>query len=89
MPMHTVTIAHAKNQLSSLIHAVESGEDVVLTRHGKPVARLIAEPSGHPAQTDAELDAQALAILDSARAKFRLAPRFEDWKVCLEEGRRF
>lgn len=39
-----VTVAEAKNRLSELIRAVEGGERVVITRHGKPVARLAPPP---------------------------------------------
>ena len=39
-----VSIAEAKNRLPELIRAVEDGEEVVITRHGKPVARLAAPP---------------------------------------------
>lgn len=41
----TVSIAEAKNRLTELIRTVEGGEEVVITRHGKPVARLAAPPS--------------------------------------------
>ncbi|MDD5395533.1 MAG: type II toxin-antitoxin system Phd/YefM family antitoxin [Thiothrix sp.] len=37
------TIADAKNNLPKLIHAVEGGGDIHITRHGKPVAVLISE----------------------------------------------
>jgi prevent-host-death family protein len=40
-----VSIAEAKNRLPELIRAVEAGEDVVITRHGKPVARLAPAPA--------------------------------------------
>ena len=40
-----VSIAEAKNRLPELIRAVEGGEMVVITRHGKPVARLAPPPS--------------------------------------------
>ena len=36
------TIADAKNKLPALIHFVESGKAVKLTRHGKPVAVLLS-----------------------------------------------
>lgn len=39
-----VSIAEAKNRLSELIRAVEGGDRVVITRHGKPVARLTPPP---------------------------------------------
>ena len=35
-----VSIAEAKNRLTELIRAVEAGEEIVITRHGKPVAQL-------------------------------------------------
>jgi prevent-host-death family protein len=38
-----VTIHEAKTHLSRLIAAVERGEEVVITRRDKPVARLLAE----------------------------------------------
>jgi prevent-host-death family protein len=39
-PMLTVNLARAKANLSELIDKVEGGEGVIITRHGKPVARL-------------------------------------------------
>jgi prevent-host-death family protein len=39
-----VSIAEAKNRLPELIRAVEDGEKVVITRHGKPVAQLASPP---------------------------------------------
>lgn len=39
-----VSIAEAKNRLPKLIRAVENGEQVVITRHGKPVAQLAPPP---------------------------------------------
>jgi prevent-host-death family protein len=41
-----VSIADAKNRLPELIRAVEGGETVVITRHGKPVAQLAPAPKG-------------------------------------------
>jgi prevent-host-death family protein len=36
-----VNIHHAKTNLSKLISAVETGEDVVIARNGKPAVRLV------------------------------------------------
>jgi prevent-host-death family protein len=38
----TVNIHTAKTTLSKLIAAVEDGEEVIIARAGKPVARLVA-----------------------------------------------
>ena len=39
--METVNIHRAKTQLSKLIERVSEGEEIVIARGGKPVARLI------------------------------------------------
>lgn len=39
-----VSVADAKNRLSELLRSVESGEDVTITRNGKPVAQLVPRP---------------------------------------------
>jgi prevent-host-death family protein len=39
-----ISIAEAKNRLPQLIRAVENGEKIVITRHGKPVAQLTPPP---------------------------------------------
>jgi antitoxin (DNA-binding transcriptional repressor) of toxin-antitoxin stability system len=39
-----VSIVEAKNRLPELIRAVENGDEVVITRHGKPVAQISAPP---------------------------------------------
>ncbi len=36
----------AKNTLGSLLDRVENGEEILITRHGKPVARLVASGLG-------------------------------------------
>jgi prevent-host-death family protein len=41
--MKTSTIAEAKNNLSNLIHQLETEEAIHLTRHGKPVAVMMSE----------------------------------------------
>ncbi|MCT0225750.1 type II toxin-antitoxin system Phd/YefM family antitoxin [Synechococcus sp. CS-1328] len=41
--MRTVTLAAAKARLSALLDAVEAGEEVVITRRGKTVARLVPD----------------------------------------------
>lgn len=39
--MSTVTLAEAKAHLSELLKQIEAGEEVVITRRGQPVARLV------------------------------------------------
>jgi prevent-host-death family protein len=40
--MVTVSLAHAKAHLSELLDKVEAGEEVVVTRHGRAVARILS-----------------------------------------------
>jgi prevent-host-death family protein len=35
-----VSISYAKSTLTELVRRAERGEEIVLTRHGKPVARI-------------------------------------------------
>ena len=42
--MKTASVAETKSHLSSLIADVEAGNDVLITRRGQAVARLVAEP---------------------------------------------
>ncbi|MBF6618795.1 MAG: type II toxin-antitoxin system prevent-host-death family antitoxin [Patulibacter sp.] len=41
MASHTVGVHEAKTQFSRLLHDVEAGEEVLVTRGGTPVARIV------------------------------------------------
>lgn len=60
--METIGLFEAKTHLSELVARAEQGEEVIITRHNKPVAKLV--PIG---QVSAELVArrrQAMADLE-------------------------
>lgn len=61
--MLSVGIFEAKAQLSQLVERVAQGEEVLVTRHGKPVARLVAP--------EASSDAAALADWTAELRAFR------------------
>ena len=64
--MVTVSLAEAKAHLSELLDKVESGEEVIITRHGKPVAHLrAAVPPKKP------LPLEKLAVFRAARSSWR------------------
>ena len=42
--MKHVGIKQARQELPALVDRAEAGEEVVITRQGKPVARLVAAP---------------------------------------------
>jgi prevent-host-death family protein len=90
--MQSIPIHQAKTQLSELIRAAEQGEEVVLTRHGKPVVRLVAERGEQPGAAERErLAAQALEDLRAFRGLWRQPEAGEpalDWKALRDEGRK-
>ena len=90
--MQSIPIHQAKSQLSELIRAAEQGEDVVLTRHGKPVVRMVAERGDTPSEIELDrLAAQALDDLRSFRALWQPARPGEaplTWRDLRDEGRR-
>ncbi len=48
--MTTVNVREAKTNLSKLLAQVEAGEEVVIARNGRPVARLVkCKPKGKAA----------------------------------------
>ena len=40
--MKSFAVFEAKNRFSELLNAVENGEEITITRHGQPVARLVS-----------------------------------------------
>lgn len=41
-PVNVITAFDAKNRLGRFLDRVQAGEELVITRHGVPVARLVA-----------------------------------------------
>jgi prevent-host-death family protein len=50
--MRQIQASEAKAQLPSLLDAVERGETVIITRHGKPIARIIPEADRRQAEVE-------------------------------------
>lgn len=59
-----ISITDAKARLTDLVRRAEAGEEVVLTRHGREVARLVVSRKRLP---PTELDAAIKRIQASAR----------------------
>ena len=43
--MRSVTVAAAKARLSAVLAEVEAGQEIVITRRGRAVARIVPEPA--------------------------------------------
>lgn len=85
--MAKVTAFEAKTRFGELLERVAKGEEVVITRHDKPVARLI--PEGATRLDDVRRSVQGLRDLQQQirrRSKAKLSDR--DVRSAIEEGRR-
>lgn len=65
--MITVGAFEAKTKLSELLDRVERGEEVVITRHGKPVAKLVSQAPVSARTRD--LRAEIMALREKLRAQ--------------------
>lgn len=69
--MLEVPISEAKASLTALVRDAERGQDVVLTRNGRPVARITALAAKSKRPLTAEEKMQVIReIQKSARGKF-------------------
>ncbi len=85
--MKEVAALEAKTKLSHLLDLVEAGEEIVITRRGKPVARLV---SAAPAVSEFDREkARAAAARIRERATALKLGKFDwkEWKAYRDEGR--
>lgn len=69
--MHTITLREANQNFSKYIAAVEHGEEFIVTKRGREVARLtpVARPAG---TASPDTLPQARQALEARLAKYRL-----------------
>jgi prevent-host-death family protein len=84
--MKHVGIFEAKTHLSSLVDEVEKGGEVIITRHGKPVAKLVRAEERHTPEKIAQRR-KALAELREMARQRGLRASHEEIKSWIEEGR--
>ncbi|MBK8457352.1 MAG: type II toxin-antitoxin system Phd/YefM family antitoxin [Phyllobacteriaceae bacterium] len=75
----------AKNRFSELLDRVEKGEEVTITRHGKPVAKLVAAKARDVAKARAAAE-EILRMRESLPADTLKGLTI---KQLIEEGRRW
>jgi len=78
--MITVGAFEAKNRLSALLEQVAGGEEVVITKHGKPIARLVGAGKFDRQRAD-----EAFERLKELRRGTTLGGL--SWKALRDEGR--
>ncbi len=81
--MITVGAFEAKTNLSALLERVSQGETIRITRHGKPIARIVPyDPELAPADTTEVID----AIREFRRSRNINAAEI---RSLIDEGRRY
>ena len=79
---NTVGAYEAKTHLSELLEKVEAGEEITITKHGAPVAKLV------PIKREATTDERASAIKRIQKLASGLSLRRLKIKDLISEGRR-
>jgi len=84
--MSKVTAFEAKTRFGELLDRVSRGEEVVITRHEKAVARLV--PEGAPRLDEVRRAVSGLRELqDRIRRRSRAKLSLREVRLAIEEGR--
>jgi prevent-host-death family protein len=84
--MRHVPIAEFKDRLSEVVAAAEAGEEIVITRHGRDVVKLVAVDQDAAVRRRDTIEAMA-SLRQELRAKGVRATR-EEVREWIVEGRR-
>ena len=82
--MREIQASDAKTHLPQLLDDVERGETVVITRHGRPIARLVPEA----ARRQAEI-AEAIEGIITLRKRIKSKVTAEEIVSSRREGRKY
>jgi prevent-host-death family protein len=88
--MKHVSIVDAETQLSSLVAEAENGREIVITRDGKPVAKLVQTESTVDRPYTPEQIARRRKALEELREigrRLNINASREQIKAWIEEGR--
>ena len=87
--MREIGVLEVKTHLSTLLNEVERGGEIVITRHGRPVARLapIEHETSRRRLSGEELATLFDGLREEIRERWPEEPDF-DWKAAVEEGRK-
>ena len=81
--MQTIQASEAKTHFLRILDQVERGETIVITRHGKPVARIQPEP-----EFDREKAKQAFESMRELRERIVVPMTIDEILSARDEGRR-
>jgi len=87
--MESVTAFEAKTRFGKLLERVARGEEVIITRHDKAVARLVPEGRASSESVQrAVADLRELSKRIAARTRGAKSVSFAEFKSARDEGRR-
>ena len=87
--MSTVTALDAKTRFGELLDRVAAGEEIVITRHDKPVARMLPEGRRSASQVSEAVDSiLRLREQIARRTKGRKGITVAELQSAIGEGRR-
>ena len=78
--MTHVGASEAKTHLSSLLDQVATGKEIIITKHGNPVARLV------PIEPEADQARAVIAKMHALQANMVLGE--DDWQQLRDDGRK-
>ena len=89
--MQTIPVNRAKDQFSAMLQAVERGEEIIITRHGKRIARITRESNELPdEQIVMEKRAAAVKRLEAFQILVKPAVKGKsDWQTLRDLGRKY
>ena len=83
--MSEIGTFEAKNKLSELLDRAERGEEIVITRRGRPIAKLVPFDSNR----DREKAREAMRRIRELAKEMNLGPfDWAEWKKYRDEGRK-
>jgi prevent-host-death family protein len=80
--MREIQASEAKTHLPQLLDEVERGETLIITRHGRPIARIVPELDRRQEEVDKSLD----AIMELRKRTGRIT--LEELLTARDEGRK-
>ena len=87
--MRTIALSEVKDHLSEFVTAAQGGDEIIITRHGKPAAKLVAVQHVHDDLRAQRID--AIAKLAANREKMRtmgMTATIEEMIAWKNEGQR-
>lgn len=80
----SLSIAEAKSQFSAVIDRAQAGEEITITRHGKPVARVVPVRMEHDKERARRAFEEMIKLRDETGASLGGL----NWKELRDEGRK-